>query len=213
MTLEAMLPLGYWNRKYVAAALPPQAGTCDTLLGTTDASIWRVMAAVSGTEVRFFGPPAAGLPATITLNAGEIYEAIVPNVSFTVEADQPVMVMQGMDCEPSLSPAVPVDQMLTNLTFAVPSSYVHMVDVVRKRGALVKFDDNVIDAAFVSAGPEFEVAQIALGPCTAGVGVCTHHLIGAFGMTLRGMDAVCSYASTAPTWATCEYNLDTTCVQ
>jgi hypothetical protein len=30
--------------------------------------------------------------------------------------------------------------------------------------------------------------------------VCTHHLAGKFGLTLRGMDVLTSYALTAPTW-------------
>jgi hypothetical protein len=172
-----------------------------------------VMATAPATEVRFFGSPAARLPSKVTLGAGEIYEAIVPNVSFYVEATQPVMVTQGMDCEPSLSTAVPVDELLTDLAFAVPPGFVQLVDVVRKRGGSVTLDGNALDPFFVPAGPDYEVAQLQLAPCTAGIGVCTHRLRGAFGMTLRGMDAVCSYALTMPTWSICDNSVDTSCVQ
>jgi hypothetical protein len=137
----------------------------------------------------------------VTLEAGQVAELILPGVSFTVRADGPVMVMQGMDCEPSLSLAVPVDRMLTDLSFAVLPTFSQMLDVVRPRGVRVTLDGTPI-TGFVPAG-SYEVAQIALPTCSSAVGVCPHRLVGTFGMTLRGMDVVCGYALTMPTWEGC----------
>ena len=48
MAHEQMPPVTSWSRTYVAAALPPQAGVCETLLGASStplgASIWRLLA-------------------------------------------------------------------------------------------------------------------------------------------------------------------------
>ena len=202
MALEVMLPLAYWSKVHVAAALPPQAETCDSLLGIPGASLWRVIAAQSGTTVSFDGPAGAGLPAPMTLAAGQVQELILPGVSFTVRADGPIMVTQGMDCEPSLSLAVPVDRMLSDSSFAVLPNFAQMLDVVRPRGERVTLDGTPIPG-FVAAGKSYEVAQIALPACSSAVGVCPHRLVGTFGMTLRGMDVVCGYALTVPTWEGC----------
>src|SRR5205085_8083008 len=111
--------LTYWSRSYVAAALPPQASTCDGLLGIPGASLWRVTAAYPETSVEFDGPDGAVLPGGFTLDAGGTREFIVQDASFTIRANEPIMVTQGMDCEPSLSLAVPIDEMLTDLSFPV----------------------------------------------------------------------------------------------
>jgi hypothetical protein len=204
MTLEQMLPLIYWSRTYVAAALPPQASTCDGLLEVPGASVWRLTTDHPGTTVEFDGPEGADLPAPFTMDAGQVRELIVQDASFTIRASEPVMVMQGMDCEPSLSPAVPVDQLLTDLYFPVLPNFAQMIAVVRPRDSIpVTIDNNAIDN-FVPAGRDYEVAQVEIASCPADAGVCTHHLQGLFGVTLRGMDIVCSYALTVPTWRGCD---------
>jgi hypothetical protein len=213
MALEQMVPVTYWSRSYVAAALPPQASTCDGLLGIPGASLWRVTAAYAETSVEFDGPDGAVLPGGFTLDAGGTREFIVQDASFTIRANEPIMVTQGMDCEPSLSLAVPVDEMLTDLSFPVLPNFAQLIAVVRERGGPpVTIDSNAIDN-FEPAGRDYEVAQVPIAPCPADAGVCTHRLMGVFGMTLRGMDIVCSYALTVPTWGACDPRLDrTTCV-
>ena len=64
MAHEQIPPVGSWSYKYVAASLPPQANTCDTLLGTPGASVWRMVASADGiTTVDFSGGPGVvGLP-------------------------------------------------------------------------------------------------------------------------------------------------------
>ena len=53
------------------------------------------------------------------------------------------------------------------------------------------------------AGGDYEVARVLLEPCPPSKLVCTHRLQGRFGMTLRGMDVLASYALTAPSWKGC----------
>jgi hypothetical protein len=204
MALEQMLPLVYWSRTHVAAALPPQASTCDGLLGLPGASYWRVTADHNETLVTFDGPKGAMLPASFTLDAGQTRDFVVQDASFTVRGTEPVMVTQGMDCEPTLSLAVPVDQMLNELAFPVLPNFAQMAAVVRKRdGGPVMFDNSFV-TAFQPAGTDYEVAYVPIAPCPTEVGVCTHRLSGEFGMTLRGMDVVCSYALTVPSWMGCD---------
>jgi hypothetical protein len=205
MAHEEMLPISNWGTKYVAAALPPQAATCDSILGGPGRSLWRVLAQQDGTQVTFGTPPGVALsaPAPATLNAGQVLELVATGGSFYVNASAPVLVTQGIDCEPTLSTAVPVEQLLTDLSFAVLPYFDQMVAVVRRQGRPVSLDNMAIDPGlFKPAGGNFEVAQVPLTPpCPASAGACVHHLQGEFGMSLRGMDVVCSYAMTAPTWS------------
>ena len=65
MAHEQMPPVFAWSHKYVAAALPPQAGVCDTLLGQPGASVWRLLAANdrharSSSSVPIGAPPVHG---------------------------------------------------------------------------------------------------------------------------------------------------------
>jgi hypothetical protein len=213
MAQEQLLPETAWGVSYVAAALPPQVGVCDGLLGTPGASLWHVVAAHDGTVVRFDAPPGVtGVPPasqTVTLNQGQVHELVSAGGSFTVTASHPVQVMQGMDCEPSLSSAVAAVPLLKDLRFAALPNFEQVIAVVRHPRTLIQLDSKVIpDGAFHPAGGDFEVAQITLDPCAGAV--CTHHLEGMngdlngdFGMTMRGMDVVCSYALTVPTWVYC----------
>jgi hypothetical protein len=212
MALEQIPPLAYWGKTYVAAALPPQREACGSLFAIGGASLWRVMAWASDTHVSFDGP-GTDLPAPFTLDGGGVRDLVVPNdVSFTVHADQPILVTQGMDCEPSLSLAVPVERLLTDQSFPVLPNFDQMVAVVRRRGDYVALDGDSLEGQFAPAGADFEVAQVPLAPCTESPGVCTHRLTGAFGMSLRGMDVVCGYALTVPTWKGCD-PIDEMCVQ
>jgi hypothetical protein len=134
------------------------------------------------------------------LDRGEVGELVSSGGSFRVTATKPVMVMQGIDCEPSLSAAVATDQLLEDLRFAVLPAFDQMIAVVRPAGEPVYLDDAAIgDGQFRPAGGSFEVARVPIAACPRGR-VCAHHLHGKFGMTVRGMDVVCSYAWTAPTW-------------
>jgi hypothetical protein len=209
MAHEQLLPETSWGTRFIAAALPPQAKVCDSVLGVPGASLWRIVAARDGTTVQFDAP--AGVVGTpplgpgVSLAAGGVFETIVAGGSFTVTASGPVQVMQGIDCEPTLSAAINATApMLTDLRFPVLPNFDQLASIVRPAGAPITLDEAVVpDAMFAAAGGGFEVAQIPLPGCPSTNVVCTHHLAGEFGITLRGMDVVCSYALTAPTWIYC----------
>jgi hypothetical protein len=203
MAHEQMLPISLWGIESVAAELEPQANTCDRILPAADGALYRVMAAQDNTKVSFDVPPGlTGLPAgPLMLDAGQVSDLVVSGGSFRVFSDKPVMVTQGMDCEPTLSIAVPTAQLLYDLRFAVLPHFDQMIAVVRHAGVPLQLDEvPVDDGAFRAAGGDYEVAQITLPPCPLADGVCVHHLAGEFGVTLRGMDVVASYALTVPTW-------------
>jgi hypothetical protein len=211
MAHEQMPPVAAWSDGYVAAALTPQASIgCTSLFGVDGASIWRVLAGHAGTLVTLSGP-AAGLPAPFTLDAGQSRSIVVAG-SFAVEASYPVLVTQGIDCEPSLSIAIAVDStpLYTDLPFAVPPGFDVLLGIVRTAGSEVDLDGPsgaIADALFTRVSPLYEVAAVPLPPCapTDGSGVCTHRLTstGGFGMSLRGMDVRSSYALSAPLLVRC----------
>jgi hypothetical protein len=215
MVHEQIPPVGSWSLEYVAAALPPQADTCDTLLGVAGASVWRMLATVDGTTVTFAAPPGvSGLPEKnpITLAAGEVVELIVSGGDFSVKSSEPLLLAQGIDCEPTLALAVSADQWLSDLSFAVLPNFDQLIAVARAAGAPVMLDGVPIsDTRFVSAGGTYEVARVSLTACPPRELVCTHRLTGEFGMTLRGMDVFSSYALTAPMWRRCLDRLDPNC--
>jgi hypothetical protein len=212
MVHEQMPPTAHWSFKYVAAALPPQANTCDTLLGQPGMSLWRILSANDDTVVKFISPdPSRPVHANTPLKAGEVLE-LMADVDFVVEADWPVLMTQGIDCEPSLSLAISADELLHDLTFAVLPAFDQMVAIARMQNQPepVLLDGvPVKDALFVPAGGGYEVARVLLEPpCPPSKLVCTHQLQGSFGMTLRGMDVIASYALTAPAWKGCNDLLD-----
>jgi len=93
-----------------------------------------------------------------------------------------------------------------------------LVAVARLKGAAVMLDGTPIDdARFVPAGSDddghtYEVARIPIGTCNPRDMVCTHRLTGQFGMTLRGMDVLSSYALTVPSLQDCKDMAILTCV-
>jgi hypothetical protein len=202
---EQLLPVSSWGQSYVAALLPPQGGVCDPLLDPPGSSLWRILADKDDTKVTFSQPTGkdASTPPPRTLKAGESFQVPVQG-SFTVTATHPVMVMQGMDCEPSLSSAVPAGPWLTNYRFAVMPNFDTLLAIVRRKGRPVYYDGARIDETqFEPVTDEFEIAQMPVELCSPSEDICTHHLEGQFGLTMRGMDVQCSYAMTAPTWVPC----------
>ncbi len=197
---EQLLPTTAWDSTYVAARLEPQAGVCDPVLSPPGSSIWTILADQKDTEVHFFVPTGQPPEATRTLGAGESFHVVRPG-DFVVKAfGGPVEIMQGIDCEPSLSSALPTANLLSDYWFAVLPNFDTEISIVRPTGTALFVDGTPIVAHFVSAGADFEVARLQVAPCPSAAGVCTHHLAGKFGLTLRGMDVLTSYALTAPTW-------------
>jgi IgGFc binding protein len=203
---EQLLPVASWSSSFVAASLPPKVGVCDSLYDTGPTSIWRIVADEANTQIQFQAAKNVMGPfAPRTLGAGERLRLFVPaGVSFSVKASAPIEIMQGTDCEATLSSAVPAGPWLTDLWFATLPTYDTALAVVRRMGQSVVLDDaRLADALFVPAGMGFEVGQIPLDACPAAQGVCTHHLSGQFGVTMRGQDVLTSWALTVPTWRPC----------
>jgi IgGFc binding protein len=221
MAHEQMPPIATWSQTYVAASLTPQSSiACTSFFGTDGASIWRVLASVDHTTITFQGPgtatlqllPTGGVAAPLVqpllLDEGQA-ASLIGLGSFTVIADHPILVTQGMDCEPSLSLAIAADggALIKNLRFAVLPNFDQLLGIVRLQDAQVDLDGMPLpDAMFQPAGGGFEVAEVSLPPCLPAQDVCTHHLTSSvgFGMTLRGMDVASSYALTAPALVGCD---------
>jgi hypothetical protein len=207
MAHEELPPLGAWSRGYVAASLQPQSGVCETLLGTAGGSLWRILAGTDKTQIVFDPADRPDLPTSpLWLDRGAVAE-FVASGSFALTASSPVLVTQGMDCEPSLSLGVSTDRLLKDWVFAVLPGFDQMVTVARTAGAFVLLDGAPLARGMFSpAGALFEVAQITLPDCPLSASVCTHRLSSderSFGATVRGMDALSSYALTAPTFRGC----------
>jgi hypothetical protein len=221
MAHEQMPPIVTWSQTYVAAALTPEASVgCTSLFGSDGASIWRVLASTAGTTVTFEGPAAATLnllppngvaeplAGPLTLDAGGAVSLIGAG-SFTVIASSPVLVTQGLDCEPSLSLAIAADAgaLIKDLSFALLPNFDQLLAIVRPMGTVVELDDTPLpDSIFLPAGAAFEVGEVSLVACPPAAGACTHHLTAAngFGLTVRGMDVQSSYALTAPALVGCD---------
>ena len=216
MAHEQIPPIASWSVSYVAASLPPQAGACNTLLGQPGASVWRLLAAVDGTVVTLSVPDGSGpAPDPIPLNAGETAQFVATGDFVASSTGKAAFLMtQGMDCEPSLSLAVSADLFFDDLTFAVLPWFDQIAAVARKEGDPVTLDDSPIpDAEFTSAGGGYEVARVSLPSCPGSQGACAHHLKGGpFGVTVRGMDVLASYALTMPAWSSCRDTTDVSCV-
>jgi hypothetical protein len=214
MAHEQIPPIAAWSYHYVAAALRPQPGTCDTLLGHPGASIWRLLAAADAT-VTFDVADLATPPSGTLVLAGGVPAEIVSTGDFFVTSTQPLLMTQGIDCEPSLSLAVSADQLLDNLTFAVLPWFDQAIAVTRKIGGPAVTLDRmpIADNRFTAVGGGFEVARVSLQPCGASMQVCTHTLQGGFGVSMRGMDVLASYALTMPAWHGCNDLQDLTCPQ
>jgi hypothetical protein len=211
MAHEQMPPVPAWSTSYVAAALTPQQSIdCTSFFGADGGSIWRVVAARDGTQVTLSGPAGNALPPPFTLNTGES-KTIITAGSFEVDAKYPVLVTQGIDCEPSLSLAIAVGgaQLYKDLSFAVPPGFDLLLGIVRHAGVEVDLDGaDVGNSPFTPVSVDYEVAAVPLPACapTDGSGVCTHRLQSklGIGMSVRGMDVRSSYVLTVPVLVRCD---------
>ncbi len=212
MAHEQMPPVSSWSKSYVAAPLAPQTSIgCTSFFGDSDGvgagSIWRVVADQNDTRVDF-GPPS---PEHVWLRAGQSVTR-VSSAPFTITASRPILVTQGIDCEPSLSLAISTDPnaLLTNISFAALPVFDQVVAIVRQAGSTLALDGVPIsDSMFRSLDDDFELAELPVPACRAASGACLHRLTatgGGFGLTLRGMDVSASYALTTPGLLRCDSN-------
>jgi hypothetical protein len=202
LTHEQLLPLKAWGKSFVGVALPPQLGVCDPLLSPRGSSKLAIVADHAGTDVSIRFPSGTEIQKN-GLTAGSWVEDTTPQ-SFALTATLPVEVMQGMDCEPTMSSAVPTDRMHKDLYFAVLPGFDTMIALVRPAGKPTFLDGaRVEESQFEPVDANFDVARLPLVPCPASASVCTHHVQGEFGITMRGMDVLAAWALTIPTWNIC----------
>ncbi|HSS40182.1 MAG TPA: IgGFc-binding protein [Polyangia bacterium] len=212
MAHEQMPPLSSWSKVYVAAPLAPQSSIgCTSFFadgeGVGAGSIWRVVAGEDDTRVDF-GPSS---PERVWLRAGQSVTR-VSGAPFTVTATRPVLVTQGIDCEPSLSLAISAEQnaLLTDVSFAALPVFDQLVAIVRQSGTVLAMDGvPVSDSMFRAIDSQFELAELPVAACRAASGACLHRVTstgGGFGLTLRGMDVSASYALTTPGLLRCDLN-------
>ena len=209
MAMEQMMPTGSWSQTYLAARLPAQSQACDSIFPAGVMSFWQVMA-LEDAQVTFTSAsnqPLPGLPTeTMPMSKGVAYPYWVSStLDFIVKANRPILVMQGIDCEPTLASAVPIDAPADVQLFTLAPNFDHMLAIVRKNdGRRVMLDDTTdITGQFTPVASGFEVAHIEVPPCYGPIEQCMHTLTGAFGMTLRGMDVSSSYSTTFPSWPQC----------
>jgi hypothetical protein len=216
MAHEQMPPIDAWSNVYVAAQLLPQAGTCDTLLGEPGASLWRLMVWGKQTSTINAVDRLGQILTNERLESGQVLE-LTHAGDFVVTSTEPLLMTQGIDCEPSLSLAIAADtdRFVDDLTFAVLPSFEHVAAVARQSGVAVTFDGAPLEqlVKFTPVGGGFEVARLPIPTCPATAQVCTHRLQGRFGMTMRGMDIVASYALTVPGLGGCADYSDPRCPQ
>jgi hypothetical protein len=223
MAMEQMMPTGSWSHVYVAAHLPPQAATCDSIFPGDAQSYWQIIAS-DESDLTFYsasGKPIPGLPETMTahVSKGASYPFwVTSDEDFVVKGSTPILVTQGLDCEPTLASAVPGDAPSDVQVFTLAPNFDHMLAIVRKNagyGLPVKLDNIDITDHFSAVSPGlsaltvspmvkgFEVARVLVPPCLGTVDQCVHTLTGAWGMSLRGMDTSSSYSTTFPSWVQC----------
>jgi hypothetical protein len=201
LTHEQLLPARAWGRRFVGVVLPPQPGVCDPLLSPAGSSKLTLVADRDDTNVTI-RYPAAPVVRKSQLAEGAWVEDTTPT-SFVLTASGPVEVMQGMDCEPTMSSAVPTERLHKELYFAVLPGFDTMIAIVRRAGRPTFLDGRVIEAASQPVGDGFDVVLLPLEACPASASVCTHHLQGEFGLTMRGMDVTAAWSLTVPTWQSC----------
>jgi hypothetical protein len=203
LTHEQLLPTRAWGRRFVGVVLPPQAGVCDPLLTPVGSSKLALVADRDDTNVTIRYAPMTVVPKT-ELAAGAWVEETTPR-NFTLTASGPVEVMQGMDCEPTMSSAVPTERLHRDLYFAVLPGFDTTIAIVRREGRATYLDGaRLEDSLFEPVGDGFDVLRVPLEECPASESVCTHHVQGEFGITMRGMDVLAAWSLTIPTWMPCD---------
>ena len=194
---EQIFGLQTWGRNYVASRVPRR---------NTEDAYWQILASEDDTTVTFdFNPAVGGLPASVTLNAGETAEYMVNGNNehpgdFFVSADKPILVTQFMVAaaltgsntgDPAMVLSVPVEQFLDRYVVLVPNTWhTDWVVLVRPSGSTVEVDGVAVTTGWAPAGSSgYEVNRYAVSD-----GV--HVLQGSepFGVIVVGVDSHDSYA-------------------
>lgn len=215
---EQLPPLASWSEAYVGAWLRPQAG-CDPYFGA-GGGLWTVLGGAVEAQVGIRPAPGVvieGTSQSFTLHPAETRTFIARGIAardvpgdFYVVADEPFLLAQWLDCEPGLSLGMDARLSRADVTVVLPPAFDHEIVLVRTGGTPLVVDGrSVAPDRFRSAvnNGVFEIVRLSgdeLGQCADHLDRCEHTFSGdSFGLALRGMDVVCSYATTVPPWYLC----------
>lgn len=197
---EQIFPLSTWGQTYVAARNPIRGA---------EPMLWRIVAAEDGTTVTFDPPIAAG--GSVSLSAGEVFEAPAEMNDFYVAANKPILVagyMYGCSAvtgsggcpgDPYMVLMIPVEQYLNDYVFLVDSSYdADFAKLIRPVGAQVEVAclGIVPEERWTAVGSSgYEVAVIDMNPgeasCLPGANEATSSQ--PFGILVSGQASAASY--------------------
>jgi hypothetical protein len=221
LTIEQLPPVESWGTEYVGAWLSPQSN-CDPFFGPA-AGLWTVMAADDGAQVSIV--PAFGVTlstvSNFALTGGQSQTFVVhgipstggsparPGDFYIRSSTGRILLGQWLECEPGLSWGIDTRHGQSALSVTLPPSFDHEIVVVREHKDTVLLDGVLdLEPRFLSTvnGGRYELGRISqqdLGVCADLADPCLHMIgAGAFGVTWRGMDVVCSYALTVPSRGT-----------
>lgn len=186
-----MLPLETLGAEYVVTA-PSTPG------GNKSYEV-RVHGLEAGTTITS-DPPAPGLGASFTLNAGETKSFGVTTADFRLTGTKKFYVSQYMiggnsagAGDPSQSNGVPVAQYRTDYTFLAPNSYDNnYVNITALKGVTVTLDGTAVPPASFQAigGSQYAVARVALSKSQAHKVIATG---GTCGIIVYGYGSYTSY--------------------
>jgi len=174
---EQLTGLQKWGKEFVAARMPVRS-----TLSPIEPSMWQIIASEDDTAIEFTASAdVTGLPSgTVTLNAGEAFEAYVNGTmedpgDFYISADKPIGVCNYMTGSSTVNPPgepslgdpsqvqiSPVEQYLDRYVLLVPGYWLYdVVTVVRVAGDPVQVDGEMLDdSIFIPVGTDHEVARV-----------------------------------------------------
>ncbi len=164
---EQLLPTQAWGKSYYAVAAYNTKGNGD---------FWRILARDDNTTIKLSGFYNNELPdKTITLNAGQAYEAFNAH-SFEVDADKPIVLGQFLPSkgytgneigDPSFILTVPYEQYRSDYAFMVPQTYdTNYLTIIAPKGTNIELDGNPVTTFLKqgNVGNNFEFSYISITP-------------------------------------------------
>jgi hypothetical protein len=139
---EQLPPVVAWGRSFIAARNQHQEERYNT------DTLWKIVASRDGTVVTFTSAtPWGGVPAeSMTLDSGDVFQFTVNGTSgansghFSVEATEPILMMQFHTGETVMILTVPTEQFLPSYLFVAPPFFDDTLAITRPIGAAITLD-------------------------------------------------------------------------
>ncbi len=195
--VETMYPVKTWGKMFVFLDLRMP-------LHIPSKSIWgRIVASEDATMLTFDAPRMLpGLPATATLNKGEVLaleitdpSTIFNHAHFAITANKPIEVESFMGEQEGGAIIVPTDQFMDDYLVSTHPWFTGYLLITRKIGTPVMVDGMLLpDYAFKPGGNGYEVSFLAAERCEADLKKCAHRVTGTeIGVTVTANGGVCNY--------------------